>query len=209
MEWELVAEMRAGTGKGVARKLRRAHRVPGIIYGPAIEQPLPISVGVNQLKKLLIAMGDETKVVDLVVKYEDEKEEKHQVLVKDIQTHPYKRKLLHVDFYALSADQDVDVDVPVDVVGDAIGVKKGGILNIVLHSLSIRCLPRDIPEKIEIDVSDLDIGDVLHVEDVRDKFSFRILNEDDAPIVTVTPPEGAETAEATEEAEEAEEQSQE
>ncbi len=204
MEWEIVAETRPATGKGVARKLRRAHRVPGILYGPTLDQPLPLSVGVNQLKKLLTAMGDETKVVNLLVKHEDEREEKHQVLVKDIQVHPYKRRLLHVDFYVLSADQDVDVDVPVDVVGESVGVKKGGIVNIVLHSLAIRCLPGNIPERIELDITHLDIGDAIHVEDVRNQFPFEILNDDEETIVTITPPEGEETIEEVEETEEVE-----
>ncbi|MBW1974708.1 MAG: 50S ribosomal protein L25/general stress protein Ctc [Deltaproteobacteria bacterium] len=192
MEWVLSAETRARVGKSIARKLRREQKVPAIIYGPKIERPIPVALGTNQVVKLLTAMGDETKVVNLAVKREDGKEEQFQVLVKDVQTHPFKRRLLHVDFYALPADQDVDVDVPVDVVGEAIGVKKGGILNVVLHSLSIRCWPSEIPEKIEVDVSNLDIGDVLHVEDIRDQFSFKILNDDDAPIVAVTPPEGFE-----------------
>ncbi|SFM91432.1 50S ribosomal protein L25/general stress protein Ctc [Thermodesulforhabdus norvegica] len=192
MAWELVAEERRVSGKGAARKLRRMDKIPGVVYGPAVDKPLPVIVPGNKLKKLIYEFGEETKVVDLVIKQVDGGERREQVIIKDIQVHPYRRMLLHADFYALAADQDVDVDVPVEIVGEAKGVKKGGVLNVVLHSLLIRCLPKDIPEKIEVDVSELDIGDVIHVEDIKDRFSFKILSAMDAPIVAVTPPEGEE-----------------
>lgn len=192
MTWELIAEERKVSGKGAARKLRRLDKIPAIVYGPAVERPIKVTVPGSRLKKLLYEFGEETKVVDLIIKQDNGAERREQIIIKDVQVHPYRRMILHADFYALAADQDVDVDVPVEIVGEAEGVKKGGILNVVIHSLLIRCLPKDIPEKIEIDVSGLDIGDVIHVEDIKDRFSFRIMTPPDAPIVAVTPPEGEE-----------------
>lgn len=204
MSWELIAELRNASGKGVARKLRRMDKIPAVVYGPAVKEAVKISVPGNVLKKLLKEFGEETKVIDLIIEKGSDLEQREQVIIKDIQLHPFRRMLIHVDFYALSADQDIDVEVPIEVVGEAQGVKKGGILNVVLHSLSVRCLPKDIPEKIEIDVSNLDIGDVIHVENIKDRFLVKILSALDAPIVTLTPPEGEVVREVEEEEAESE-----
>ncbi len=188
MELQLKAEYRATTGKNAARRLRMAQRVPGVLYGYNIDGSIPLSVNLGDIKKLLTTIGEETKVIELSLK-RDEQEEKHQVLIKEIQVHPYKRKLLHVDFYAISTDVPIEVEVPIALVGEPVGVKKGGIVEQILHTLSIKCVPREIPERIEVDIADMDIGDVIHVKDIRDKFSFKILTEDESTIVSIVAPE--------------------
>ncbi|MEJ5301699.1 MAG: 50S ribosomal protein L25/general stress protein Ctc [Thermodesulforhabdaceae bacterium] len=205
MEWQLVAEYRPNTGKNVARKLRAANKVPGVLYGHHIQGAIPITVETREIHKLLTVMGDETKVIQLALKKETGKEESHQVLIREVQVHPYKRKLLHVDFYALAADQLLDVDVPVELVGESPGVKKGGVVDQIMHTISVRCLPHEIPDKIEIDISNLDLGSVVHVKDIRKRYSFRIMEDDEAPLVSVNVPEDYEAKAASEEAEESSE----
>ncbi|MCX7823317.1 MAG: 50S ribosomal protein L25/general stress protein Ctc [Syntrophobacterales bacterium] len=184
MEWQLTAEYRAKTGKNIARKLRNSDKIPGILYGHRIDGAVPVSVDYRDILKLLSSMGEETKVIQLTLRKES-KEEKHQVLIREVQVHPFKRRLLHVDFYALAADQLLDVEVPIELVGESPGVKKGAVVEHILHTLSVRCLPHEIPEKIEIDISDLDIGDVIHISDIRGRYPFRIMDDDEAPIVSI------------------------
>jgi large subunit ribosomal protein L25 len=206
MEWQLVAEYRAETGKNAARKLRREMKIPGVLYGYHIQGAVPVALDARQIHKLLTALGEEAKVIQFTLKKDSGEEEHHQVLIREVQVHPFRRQLLHVDFYALAADQLLDVDVPIELVGESLGVKKGGVVEQVMHTLSIRCLPGEIPDKIDIDVSNLDLGDVIHVKDLRGRYSFRIMDDDEAPIVAVNVPEdyeakAAASAEAEEEAE--------
>ncbi|MGC8718830.1 MAG: 50S ribosomal protein L25/general stress protein Ctc [Thermodesulforhabdaceae bacterium] len=206
MEWRLTAEYREKTGKNVARKLRSAGMIPGVLYGYHIPSgSVPVTVDAREILKLLSAMGEETKVIQLTFKNQTGEEQQHQVLIREVQVHPYKRRLLHVDFYSLAADQLLDVDVPIELVGESPGVKKGGVVEQILHSLSVRCLPHEIPEKIELDISELDLGDVIHVRDIRGKYSFRIMDDDEAPIVSVSVPADYEAKAASEGEETAEE----
>lgn len=207
MEWQLTAEYREKTGKNAARKLRSADRIPGVLYGYDISGAVPLTVDAREMLKLLSAMGEETKVVQLALRRKTGEEERHQVLVREVQVHPFKRRLLHVDFYSLAADKLLDVDVPIELIGESPGVKKGAVVEQLLHTLSVRCLPHEIPDKIELDVSELDVGDVIHVSDIRGKYSFRIMDDDEAPIVSVSIPadyEAKAMAEAEEAAEEGE-----
>lgn len=196
MEWRLTAEYREKTGKNAARKLRGSNKIPGVLYGYNIPGAVPVCVEERDILKLISSMGEETKVIQLTLRKES-KEENHQVLVREVQVHPFRRRLLHVDFYALAADQVLDVDVPIELIGESPGVKKGAVVDQLLHTLSIRCLPHEIPEKIEIDISELDVGDVIHVRDIRGRYSFRIMEDDEAPIVSVSIPADYE-AKATE-----------
>lgn len=198
MEWQLTAEYRAKTGKNVARKLRNSSKVPGVLYGHNVSGATPVAVDEREMLKLLSAIGEETKVIRFTLR-RDGKEEPHQVLIREVQVHPFRRRLLHVDFYALAADQLLDVEVPVELVGESPGVKKGAIVEQILHTLSVRCLPHEIPEKIEIDISNLDIGDVIHVSHIRSRYSFRIMDDDEAPIVSISVPEDYEAKSAEEE----------
>jgi len=206
MEWQLMAEYRAGTGKNAARKLRREKKIPGVIYGYHIQGAIPVALDARQINNLLAALGEETKVIQFVLKKDSGEEDHHQVLIREVQVHPFKRRLLHVDFYALAADQVLDVDIPIELVGESPGIKKGGVVEQIMHTLSIRCLPHEIPDKIEVDINDLDLGDVIHVKDLRGRYSFRIMDDDEAPIVAVNVPEdyeakAAASAETEEESE--------
>ena len=106
------------------------------------------------------------------------------MLIREIQTHPYRRRFLHVDFYEVPLDQPITVEVVVELFGDSIGVQKGGELNLIQRTLAVRCLPNQIPESIRIDVSKLDFGEMLHVEDLVAESSYEF--EEDASVGVVS-----------------------
>ena len=179
MSLEPKAVTRDRTGKGAARSVRSALRVPAVLYGPKT-QPTPLSVSALELEKLLRETGGESKLLNLNV----EGGLSRQVLIREIQTHPYRRRFLHVDFYEVPLDQPITVEVIVELFGDSIGVQKGGELNLIQRTLAVRCLPNQIPESIRIDVSKIDIGEMLHVADLVAESSYEF--EEDASVGVVS-----------------------
>ena len=186
MDVELSVLTRSETGKGAARCLRREGRVPAVLYGPKTE-PVLLSVDAIRLEKLLRDAGDESKLLQLNVE-RDGGTETSQVLIREVQVHPYRKRFLHVDFYEVPMDRAIIVDVPVGLVGEAIGLKKGGIVNLVRRTLSVRCLPGAIPEKLQIDVSGMDLGSAIRVGDLKE--SYELLDADTVTVVNITAPEG-------------------
>ena len=160
---DLKVERRTATGKGVARKLRRQGQIPAVLYGEGDSIPL-----MADPKSLLRALGTEAgSNVILNLTVVDGQEHTRKAMVKEVQVDPVTGMILHADLLAISMERLIEVGVPVELVGVAIGVKeKGGIVNQILRELVVRCLPGAIPDKIVIDVSPLDIGDVLHVTDL-------------------------------------------
>jgi len=142
---ELSAKVREKTGKGPARRLRQQEWIPAVCYGPKTA-PLPLSVPRNQLLKCLQEMGEETRLIPLVVEDGASRTTK-KVVIREVQVHPYKRRVMHVDFHEVALDEPLTVDVPVEITGTAAGVADGGMLNQIRYTLSVRCLPTDIPEK--------------------------------------------------------------
>ncbi|ROQ90969.1 50S ribosomal protein L25/general stress protein Ctc [Desulfosoma caldarium] len=193
---ELSAKVRTQTGKGPARRLRQQEWIPAVCYGPKTS-PLPLSVPLNQLLKCLKAMGEETRLIPLVVDDGAQRTTK-KVLVREVQVHPYKRRIIHVDFHEVALDEPMTLDVPVELVGTPVGIAEGGVLNQVRYSLSVRCLPTEIPEKITLDVSHLRIGESLHISDIRGNYPFEILDDDSYTVVTVATPESEEAPEVSE-----------
>ncbi|MGA2224476.1 MAG: 50S ribosomal protein L25 [Syntrophobacteraceae bacterium] len=179
MSLELKAVTRDRTGKGAARNVRSVLRVPAVLYGPKT-QPTPLSVSALELEKLLRETRGESKLLNLNV----EGGQTRQVLIREVQTHPYRRRFLHIDFYEVPLDQPITVEVIVELFGDSIGVQKGGELNLIQRTLAVRCLPNQIPESIRIDVSKLDIGEMLHVEDLLAESSYEF--EEDASVGVVS-----------------------
>lgn len=200
MDIQLVAQTRLNSGKGAARQLRRQELVPAVLYGPKMESAVSLSVPKQRLERLLRDMGEESKLLQLTIEGGGAAETK-QVLIREVQVHPVRRKFLHVDFYEVPLDHPIVVDVPVELMGESVGVKKGGTLNLIQRMLSVRCLPGEIPEKIQIDVRHLDIGASIQVEQLRTTVSFELVDEGGMTVVNVTAPEGAakEGAEAEEE----------
>jgi large subunit ribosomal protein L25 len=182
MEAKLEAERRDDNGKGVARKLRAAGRVPAVFYGQE-QETLALSVDAREMFHLLHSAGGSNVLLDLMV---DGKP--HLAMPREIQRDHIHNTLIHVDFLAVSRTQKIAVDVPVVEVGDAAGVKEGGVVEHHLRDLHIESLPQDVPEHIEVDITELNIGDMIHVRDVVVPEGVTILtNPDDAVLSVITP----------------------
>ncbi|MFH2057163.1 MAG: 50S ribosomal protein L25/general stress protein Ctc [bacterium] len=181
-EVSLAVEKRDSSGKGVARKLRSAGTVPAILYGRK-EGPQRLGVPSRELIRLLKSAGRGNVIIQLAVG--QAKPEK--VLLKDIQRHPVTEDVLHVDFLRIDPTKKLHVDVPIKIIGIPVGVKTGGMLEIVRREIEVSCLPDDIPAYIEIDVTALEINDALHVSDLSIE-KGEILTNPARTIVTVQPP---------------------
>lgn len=163
MHATLKADKRDAAGKGVARKLRAAGRLPAVVYGQG-EEALSITLDAAETLHLFHNISVENTIVDLTVEGEGES---FQTLVREIQMHPHRPDLVHVDFYRLQKGVKVDVEIPVNLVGTPEGVKSGGgILQQVIYELPVSVIPSMIPDSFDIDVSALEVGDSLHVSEL-------------------------------------------
>jgi large subunit ribosomal protein L25 len=200
MEQKLVAEKRDDSGKGVARKLRAAGRVPAILYGHGM-QPLPLSVDSKELFHLFHTGAGANGLVDLVVDGAE-----HLAMPREVQRDHIKGRFIHVDFLVVRRDEKIEVDVPIRVVGESPGVKAGGVLEHHLWDIHVECLPQNVPEAIKVDVSALEIGDSLRVADLTAPGGVEILTNPDESVIAAVQPqmaieveeEAAEAAEAVE-----------
>jgi large subunit ribosomal protein L25 len=181
-ELKLVASAREDSGKGVARKLRAAGRVPAVLYGQGAD-PMPISVDARELFHLLHD-GGANVLVDLVVDGKD-----HLAMPREVQRDHIKGRYFHVDFLAVSRTQKITVNVPIRLVGEASGVKLGGVLEHHLWEVSAETLPTDVPEAIEADISGLDIGDSLRVSDLVVPDGVTITANPEDSVVAVAQPQ--------------------
>ncbi len=202
----LAAQSRTETGKGVARSLRRQALIPAVFYGPEVD-PIPLILQSKDLEKLITTGAGENILIDLNI--EDGKStQSHRAMIKEIQVDPVKQNILHVDLYAISMDKKISVEVPITLTGTAVGVSdEGGILQQVSRTLEISCLPDQIPEAFELEVTALAIGDSLHVSDLEIPEGVEVLAEDELTIASVVPPTKVEEIEpeVLEEEEEGEE----
>jgi large subunit ribosomal protein L25 len=200
----LSAEIRDEIGKERAKKLRAKGLIPAIFYGPR-SQSIPLVINDKEFSKTLQTEAGENVLIDLHIRKGDHLDRK-VVMVKDVQIDPLKGKNLHTDFYEVTMHEMVTVEVPIHLVGKPEGIKMGGILEQIRRVIQIQCLPGDIPKRIDIDVSSLNIGDSIHVQDIQVE-KAKILSEANLTIATVVPPVAEEkkvveevVAEAAEEA---------
>jgi len=191
----LQVETRTETGTSAARRIRAAGMIPGNVYGHG-EEPVAIQADELQFRALISKISVENTLIDLKV---DDATPK-AVLVREIQRHPYRPRILHVDFFEITAGEKIKVGVPVRLEGNPIGVRNGGILQVIRYELEVECLPRDIPSAFEVDISEMEIGDSLHLDDVETG-DVTLLEEESLTICTIVPPKVV----AVEEEEEAEE----
>jgi large subunit ribosomal protein L25 len=180
---QLTATPRADTGKGVARKLRQTGRIPAIIYGHARE-PQPLSINTREFEKLLEHISAENTVIELAFEGRTSR-----TLIREIQRHPFRREYLHVDFQELVAGETVVVRIPLVIIGSAIGVRQdGGVLDQTLRDLEIEVDPANMPNHIDVDVTNVNIGESIHVRDLTLPPGVTPLTEPDAAIVVVAAP---------------------
>jgi large subunit ribosomal protein L25 len=197
---QLDGEARDKTGKGASRKLRRTGRLPAIFYGPEAES-LMLSIDYLELIKSLKGRPPENVIFDLRIDSNGRSQSK-KVMIKELQRDPVTRDYLHVDFCEISMAREIEASIPIQLVNTPIGVTKGGLVEHIRRELSVVCLPKDLVDAIEVDVSDLDIGETLHVGDIGLPPGLSSTEEGDLTVATVVAP--TITAEAEEvEAEEA------
>ena len=183
------------SGKGAARLLRRSGRVPAVIYGHGRE-PQALSINTRDLEKLLEHISAENTVIDL-----DLDGTNSRTLIREIQRHPFKRQILHVDFQELVAGEKVIVRLPILLVGVPDGVRMdGGILDQTLRELEVEVDPANIPNHVEVDVTKMVIGSSLHVSDIKLPEGVEIVGDAEGSVAVVSAPRAAVEAAATEEA---------
>jgi large subunit ribosomal protein L25 len=183
---ELKATARPSVGKGAARAERRAGRVPGVIYGNN-QPPLPISVEDRELRQRILAGRFLTTIYDI-----DFEGKKHRVIPRDFHLDPVRDFPIHVDFMRLGEGATIRISVPLHVqrAEASPGVKRGGTVNIVTHTIELECGVENIPQYLEADVGALEIGYSLHLSDIKLPTGVKALSREDATLVTIVPPSG-------------------
>jgi len=195
---QLNATPRNSSGKGPARTLRSAGQIPGVVYGHA-RDPQPLTLDTREFEKLLSHIAAESTVIELSLGGHTTK-----TLIREIQRHPFKRQILHVDFQELVAGEKVTVNIPIVLIGVPEGVRtSGGVLDQTLRELSIHVDPSAIPDHIEVDVTGLIIGHSIHVSELKLAEGIEVMTEAEASVCVVAAPRAVveETAAAAEPAE--------
>jgi len=177
----LNVELRESTGKGVARKLRAAGRLPAVVYGRGME-PCPISLDAKDLEK---AISSEAGWNTLLTLKGAKAVEDKVVILKELDLHPLRRNMICADFHAIDLQKKGHFMVPVHPVGKSEGEKVGGSLQVIRHELEVVCLPTQVPQVIEIDVTALQIGDVIHIQDVVAPKDVELLHDVNFTVITV------------------------
>ena len=199
---ELKTNIRTTVGNGPARRLRQAGQVPAVFYGPKTESVL-LSVNKNDLN-LIFKKGRISQIILNLVIQNNGETYTRPAMIKELQVHPVSRNYLHIDFYEIDMDRKVTVRVPVVTTGQSVGIERGGILQIIRRELEVQCLPFEVPKAIEIDITDLDMGDSIHVEDIFLDGEVEFFSEANLTVLTMLSPKVEEEPEEEEEAEEEE-----
>jgi large subunit ribosomal protein L25 len=182
MEVKLKGDPREGTGKGAARKIRAVGRVPAVLYGPEME-PLRLSVNERELWHALHTDAGTNVLISLQLDGDS-----YLTMPREVQRDIVRGTLMHVDFLRIRRDVAIQVDVPVHLTGESVGVKEGGVVEHHLWELRVECLPTQVPESIDADISALAIGDALHVSDLRVPSHITVLTPMEETMVSVVPP---------------------
>jgi large subunit ribosomal protein L25 len=185
MEQVLIkADKRNSTGKGVARKLRAAGRIPAILYGTKVE-PVSITVSARDWENITRHMKRNV-IFDMEIQ-EGAAIDKRPVMVKEIQRDGLGTNIMHIDFFQVSMEQTVEVEVPIHLTGKSKGEVLGGIVDVHLRSIKVECLPNQIPEQIVFDMTELDIGDSVHISDISLP-GVKLVEHAEIAILSIIPP---------------------
>ena len=182
---ELNASIRESQGKGAARKLRRAKQIPAIVYGKKTE-PTLLSIDTAAFDKVIREHGVTGLFFNLKVDGGAGKE--RIAMLKDLQMDTFGLNYMHLDLHEIEMDTKVNVMVPVEAIGESAGVKEGGLLQVIRRELEVLCKPADTPESVQIDISDLGIGEAVHVEDIDLGDAVEIPHEVNFTVITIVPP---------------------
>lgn len=187
---KLIAKNRDLQGSSNSRRLRKAGNLPCVVYGEG-KEAIPVQIETHAFEQLLHHHATETLITEIDI----EGSGKVQVLVKEVQRHPVTGDVIHVDLLKIVAGQAIQVDILLELVGEAAGVKGGGALEQVMHSIAIECLPQDLVESIEVDVSEMEIGDTLCVSDLNLGRKLKTIIEGDVIVATIAEPRAEEEPE--------------
>lgn len=198
-EVSLQAEVRDGRGKGVARKLRAVGKVPATMYGQGTEAKA-LTVDARALSHALSTDAGRNVLIDLHVDGEE-----HLAMARELARHPVRGTILHVDFLVIDRNKPVTVDVPIHIEGESPGIKEGGVLEHHLWNLHVECRPNDVPDSIVVDISNVQLGQSIHVSDITPPAGVTVLTAGDEIVCSVVTPQAIviEEAPAAAEGEEA------
>ncbi len=182
---ELIAQAREVSSKGQMNDMRKMDVVPAVVYGKKVDNTL-VSVGRKELFQALNTSAGANILIDLLI--EGDKERKETVMVKEIQKHPIKDIFMHVDFIGISLEDKIQVKVPISFIGEPAGVKGGGVPSIQLREVFVETLPTNIPEYLEVDISQLDIGASLNVSDLQIPEGAEVIGDPEETIISVLAP---------------------
>jgi large subunit ribosomal protein L25 len=182
---KLNASVRTASGKGIARTLRREGKLPAVLYGSDIDS-ISLAVNAHDIELLLNKISYSQALINLAV--ENGQSFEKMVMIKELQADPISQKYLHIDFYEIKMDRKISTTAPVLIKGVSKGVEAGGTLQIIRRELDVVCLPSEIPDSIEIDITDLDMGDSVHVSEIRPKGGIEIPFDVDFTVLTVVSP---------------------
>ena len=197
-QFELNTTVRKTTGNSPARQLRRGGHMPAVLYGPQTESVL-LSVNIKELELILKKGNIGSLILNLVIQ-NGEKITK-PAMIKEFQSHPVSGNFLHIDFYEIDMQRKINVMIPVVTKGQSAGVELGGLLQIVRREIEVLCMPGDIPEAFEIDITDLDIGDSVHVEEIPLGDNIEIPADVNFTVLTIVSPKVEEVEEEEEDLE--------
>ena len=205
MEVQIKATVRETGKHSTLTELRAGGRVPGTYYGRTIE-PVTLSLDVTELQEALATGSGSNVMVDLTLEATEEStallpKGKQVVMIKDMQKNPITGEILHIDLVKVSMSEDIHATVPLIVVGEALGVKVGGVLQHSIREINVKCLPGALPEQFEIDVNALEIGDSVHVRNLATPEGVEIMDDPDEILVSIVPPAKEEEVEPVEEGE--------
>jgi len=189
----LQVSQRAGIGRTALKAVRSAGRVPGILYGKAKDKTVrsrPIEIDAKKLNAVLHSSSSENVLVDVeVTDASGAKVDQHLALLLDVQHHPLKDYVIHIDLHEIAQDEILHAEVPVTSIGEPVGVKTGGgLLETMLRTIRVACLPRDLPELITVDVSHLEIGHSVHVRELKLPDKVTASNRPELPVFSVFAP---------------------
>lgn len=178
---QMNIELRSKTGTGVSRKLRNSEMVPGVVYGKGMD-PMPISIKYRDLQAALSGEGGQNNLITLVG---GGSLDQNMVIIADLQRDAVRKTYKHVDLHRINMNEKLRLTIPVVLKGTAVGVKEGGLLDLAHHELHVECLPGNIPDHIEIDITQLKIAHSIHVNEIIVPEGVKILDNPKTPVVSV------------------------
>ena len=181
---KLTAQRRTQVGRNAIKKIKADGMVPGVIYG-STQEPVNLQINGRELLNVLSRASGENILVELEILDGSEKQNA-LAMIQEIQHNPLQREIVHVDFHAVSANETVSAEVPIETVGEAVGVKvHGGLLEHILRYLEVECLPGDLPQVIEVDVTNLEVGQSLHVRELKLPSGVEAMTDAEQTVVAV------------------------